>query len=77
METLRQMVGADVGITLMPVLSVKPPIAPTPNVVTRRFADPAPSRTIALIWRSSSALSAFLRELANSLRALPEGLLEP
>ncbi|MGD2128257.1 MAG: LysR substrate-binding domain-containing protein [Lysobacterales bacterium] len=77
METLRQMVGADVGITLMPVLSVKPPIAPTPNVVTRRFADPAPSRTIALIWRSSSALSAFLRELADSLRALPDGLLEP
>ncbi|MGD8578045.1 MAG: LysR substrate-binding domain-containing protein, partial [Lysobacterales bacterium] len=75
METLRQMVGADVGITLMPVLSVKPPIAPTPNVVTRRFADPAPSRTIALIWRSSSALSAFLRELADSLRALPDGLL--
>jgi len=77
METLRQMVGAEVGITLMPVLAVKPPIASTPNVVTRRFADPAPSRTIALIWRSSSALSGFLRELAKSLRNLPEDLLEP
>ena len=77
METLRQMVAADVGITLMPLLAVKPPIAVTDNVVFRRFAEPAPSRTIALVWRSSSALSAFLRELADSFKKLPPGLLEP
>lgn len=77
METLRQMVAADVGITLMPLLAVKPPIARTGNLVVRRFAAPPPSRTIALVWRSSSALSSFLRELADTLRALPEKLLEP
>ena len=77
METLRQMVAADVGITLMPLLAVKPPIARTGNVVVRRFASPAPSRTIALVWRSSSALSSFLGELADTLRALPDKLLEP
>ena len=44
METLRQMVAAGVGVTLMPLLSVKPPIAETENVVIRRFADPAPTR---------------------------------
>ncbi len=77
METLRQMVAADVGITLMPILSVKPPIAATSNVVTRQFADPAPSRTVALVWRSSSALSSFLKELAKCLRELPTGLLIP
>jgi LysR family hydrogen peroxide-inducible transcriptional activator len=77
METLRQMVAADVGLTLMPLLAVKPPIARTGNVVVRRFASPPPSRTIALVWRSSSALSSFLRELADTLRALPEKLLEP
>jgi len=76
METLRQMVAAEVGITLMPLLSVKPPIAPTPNVVVRRFAKPAPSRTIAMVWRSSSALSGFLREFAQSLKSLPPKLLE-
>jgi LysR family hydrogen peroxide-inducible transcriptional activator len=76
METLRQMVAAEVGITLMPLLSVKPPIAATPNVVVRRFADPAPSRTIAMVWRSSSALSGFLREFAQSLKSLPPKLLE-
>jgi LysR family hydrogen peroxide-inducible transcriptional activator len=77
METLRQMVAADVGITLMPMLAVKPPIAATGNVIIRHFEPPAPSRTIALIWRGSSALSSFLRELAASLKDLPPDLLEP
>jgi len=77
METLRQMVAADVGITLMPLLSVKPPIATTENVVLRPFTPPPPTRTVALVWRSSSALSAFLRAFAQTLRALPPRLLEP
>jgi LysR family hydrogen peroxide-inducible transcriptional activator len=68
METLRQMVAADMGLTLMPMLSVSPPIAPTGNMVLRPFCDPAPNRTIALVWRRSSALGPFLRELAGSLR---------
>ena len=46
METLRQMVAADVGLTLMPLLAVKPPIAATRNVAIRRFDDPVPTRTI-------------------------------
>ena len=75
METLRQMVAADVGITLMPMLAIKPPIAATGNVTIRHFADPAPKRTIALVWRGSSALSLFLRELAESLKDLPPDLL--
>ena len=76
METLRQMVAANVGITLMPLLSVKPPIAQTSNLITKRFASPAPSRTIAMVWRNSSALSDFLRELAVCFRTLPPGLLK-
>jgi len=77
METLRQMVAADVGITLMPLLSVKPPIASTDNLVTRPFTHDAPSRTIAMVWRSSSALGSFLRELAQSFKDLPPDLLKP
>ncbi len=77
METLRQMVAANVGITLMPLLSVKPPIAQTSNLTTRRFASPAPSRTIAMVWRNSSALSDFLCELAACFRDLPPDLLKP
>lgn len=77
METLRQMVAANAGVTLMPVLAVKPPIAPTPNITLRPFAEPAPSRTIALVWRSSSPLGDFLRELSKSLTVKPASLLEP
>jgi LysR family hydrogen peroxide-inducible transcriptional activator len=76
METLRQMVAADVGITLMPLLSVKPPIAATGNVVIKPFDGPVPSRTIALVWRSTSALSAFFESLAEPFGDLPESLLE-
>jgi len=77
METLRQMVAAEVGITLMPLLAVKPPIAKTSNLVIRPFSGSAPFRTIALVWRNTSALGPFLRELAASFRQLPKGLLEP
>ncbi|MDX1379577.1 MAG: LysR substrate-binding domain-containing protein [Xanthomonadales bacterium] len=74
METLRQMVAADVGMTLMPLLAVKPPIAQTAHMVLRPFAPPAPSRTIALVWRRSSALGDFYRELAGSLKVPAEEL---
>ena len=77
METLRQMVAAEVGVTLMPLMAVKPPIARTANVTIRPFADPVPGRTLALVWRTSSALSGFLAELAGNLKAVPSDLLQP
>lgn len=77
METLRQMVAANVGVTLMPVLSVKPPIPATENIALRPFAEPAPSRTIALVWRNSSPMGGFLRKLAECLKVKPASLLEP
>jgi len=77
METLRQMVAANAGVTLMPMLSVRPPIASTDNITLRPFKAPAPSRTIALVWRSSSPLGKFLRKLADSLKVNPGLLSEP
>jgi LysR family hydrogen peroxide-inducible transcriptional activator len=77
METLRQMVAADVGITLMPILAVKPPVAMTGSMAVRPFTSPAPSRTIALVWRRSSPLGGLMRNMADCLRDLPEALLKP
>ena len=77
METLRQMVATNAGVTLMPVLSVKPPIASTDNIALRPFESPAPSRTIALVWRSSTPLGGFLRKLAKSLKLDQALLAEP
>ena len=77
METLRQMVAANTGITLMPVLSVKPPVAPTENLVTRPFTANGPRRTIAMIWRKSSALTDFLEQIAGIFAGIDPKLLRP
>lgn len=75
LETLRQMVAAGVGMTLLPVLAVKPPVPPQPNLRLLPFAAPAPKRRIALFWRKSSARAIFLRGFADVLARLPAELL--
>lgn len=77
METLRHMVAANAGITLMPTLAIKPPLANTENLVTRPFTSPGPKRTIAMVWRKSSALADFLEELAEIFAAIDPDLLTP
>jgi LysR family hydrogen peroxide-inducible transcriptional activator len=77
LETLRQMVAANVGVTLLPTLAVKPPVARSDNIHLLRFADPHPSRSIAMCWRRSSAMAGFLGRLAQVFRELPAGLLTP
>ena len=75
METLRQMVAAEVGVTLMPVMAVRPPIPATDNIALRPFADSSPSRTIGLFWRKSSPLKSLMAPLAKCLRDLSPELL--
>lgn len=77
LETLRQMVAADVGITLLPTLAVKPPVARSENIHLLGFSDSHPSRQIAMVWRKSSAMSDFLQQLAQVFRELPPQLLQP
>ena len=77
LETLRQMVVADVGITLLPTLAVKPPVARSPNIHLLGFSDSHPSRRIAMVWRKSSAMSGFLQVFAQVFRELPPGLFQP
>lgn len=77
LETLRQMVAANVGVTLLPLLAVKPPVAPSAHVRLIQFRGDAPSRRIAMLWRKSSAMTPFLKSLAAVVRALPKDLLDP
>ncbi len=70
LETLRQMVAAGVGMTLLPALSVHEPIVQPAGVRLVPFHKPAPSRRIALVWRKSSALDGFLGSLADAIGAL-------
>jgi LysR family hydrogen peroxide-inducible transcriptional activator len=75
LETLRQMVSAGVGITLLPMLAVQPPVPPSASLRIVPFRDPPPSRRVALVWRRSSARSDFLRDLAGVLREASSALL--
>jgi len=75
LETLRQMVAADVGITLLPTLSVKPPVPRSDNIRLLDFSgDNRPSRRIAMVWRRSSAMNGFLEQLAQQFKRLPQRL---
>src|SRR5690606_3073455 len=47
LETLRQMVAANVGVTLLPMLAVKPPVARSQSIDLVPFRDPPPSLRIA------------------------------
>lgn len=77
LETLRQMVAANVGITLLPTLAIKPPVARTDNVHLIEFSGHAPSRRIALVWRKSSSMGDFLNRFAEVIRGMPADLLRP
>lgn len=77
LETLRQMVAARVGITLLPTLAVKPPVARSDAIRLLCFGDAVPSRRIAMVWRRSSAMDAFLSRLALVFQGLPATLLDP
>jgi LysR family hydrogen peroxide-inducible transcriptional activator len=66
LTTLVQMVAGGLGLTLLPELAA-PVLAASPStgVVTVRFAAPAPTRTIGLVWRTSSARLREFRLLAE------------
>ena len=76
LETLRQMVAAGVGVTLLPALSVHDPIVQPVNIRLVKFSEPAPSRRIALVWRRSSAMEAFLHQLADAVGGLARAQLQ-
>jgi LysR family hydrogen peroxide-inducible transcriptional activator len=77
LETLRQMVAANVGVTLLPALSVKPPVARSDSIHLMQFRGDVPSRRIAMLWRKSSALAPFMKKLSHVFCELPRGLLDP
>ena len=76
LETLRQMVAAGAGVTLLPALAVHAPLAQPPNMRLVPFDDPPPSRRIALVWRKSSGMEDFLHGLADAIGELARAQLQ-
>ncbi|MFN8076811.1 MAG: LysR substrate-binding domain-containing protein [Kineosporiaceae bacterium] len=77
LETLRHMVAAGVGATLLPLLAVCPPVPASPDVRLLRFADPAPYRDLVLVSRPTGVHAELLPELAGILRSGPGTLVRP
>jgi LysR family hydrogen peroxide-inducible transcriptional activator len=71
------MVAAGVGITLLPMLAVTPPVPNSQSIKLLSFKHPPPTRRLAMVWRRSSAMGPLLRNLAVVLRDIPAQLLRP
>ncbi|MGR3678844.1 MAG: LysR substrate-binding domain-containing protein [Paracoccaceae bacterium] len=67
LSTLVQMVGAGVGITLIPEMAV-PVETRSAAVSVARFPAPRPVRTVGLIWRKTSPLTAHYQRFAKVLK---------
>src|ERR1700761_7195067 len=64
LSTLVQMVGAGIGVTLIPEMAVPVETRSAPVSVTR-FKNPQPSRTIGMVWRKSSPLARQLLQISE------------
>lgn len=65
LETLRQMVAAGLGITLLPRLASEGPFASARGLVVRPFTPPVPSRDIGAAWRRSTSRSAAIAAVCD------------
>jgi len=73
LSTLVQMVGAGMGVTLIPEMAVEVETR-SASVSVARFEDPQPARTIGMVWRKRSPLAAQLRQLSDVVGRSARGL---
>ena len=73
LSTLVQMVGAGIGVTLIPEMAVAVETR-SADVAVTRFPDPQPRRMIGMIWRNSSPLAKQLMQIAEVVRETAEHL---
>jgi LysR family hydrogen peroxide-inducible transcriptional activator len=67
LSTLVQMVGAGIGVTLIPQMAVAVETRSAAVSVTH-FPAPEPQRTIGMVWRRSSPLGPALMQIADVVR---------
>ncbi len=71
LSTLVQMVGAGIGVTLIPDMAV-PVETRSAAVAIARFRAPQPSRTIGMVWRRTSPFARQLAQVAEVVRSAGE-----
>jgi LysR family hydrogen peroxide-inducible transcriptional activator len=67
LETIRHMVAAGMGVTVVPQLSV--PAEPQQHVKYIPFADPVPTRRVVLVWRRTFTRYEAIAALRNAVYA--------
>ena len=67
LSTLVQMVGAGIGVTLIPEMAVAVETR-SASVAIARFGGQQPSRSIGMIWRKTSPLAKQLAQIAEVVR---------
>lgn len=72
LTTLVQMVGAGIGVTLIPQMAVGIETR-SAAVSVARLPSPRPSRTIGLVWRKTNPLASQLAQIAELIRTSGTG----
>ncbi len=67
LSTLVQMVGAGIGVTLIPQMAI-PIETRSAAVSVARLRQPRPSRRIGMVWRKTNPLGSQLRHVAEIMR---------
>ena len=67
LSTLVQMVGAGIGVTLVPEMAL-PIETRSAQVSLARLPEPRPTRTIGMVWRKSNPLAEQLSHIAGIVR---------
>ncbi|MGC3938589.1 LysR substrate-binding domain-containing protein [Roseobacter sp. EG26] len=73
LSTLVQMVGTGIGVTLIPEMAV-PVETKSAAVSIASLNAPEPSRTIGMVWRKTSPLSAQLHQVSDVVQRSAEAL---
>jgi LysR family hydrogen peroxide-inducible transcriptional activator len=76
LSTLVQMVGAGMGVTLIPEMAAAVETR-SASVSVARFRDPQPSRTIGMIWRKTNPLAGQLLQLSEVVCGSADALRRP
>ncbi|MET0679245.1 MAG: LysR substrate-binding domain-containing protein [Bradyrhizobium sp.] len=75
LSTLVQMVGAGIGVTLIPEMAVGVETR-SASVSVARFKKPQPMRTIGMVWRKTSPLAAQLKQISEIVCVAADALRE-
>lgn len=76
LSTLVQMVGAGIGVTLIPQMAAAVETR-SADVCVSRFAAPAPQRRIGLVWRRTTPMAPHFAQLAQIISRIGQARIAP